>query len=170
MGEKEEEKNATVPVKLPLTDSTGTEGTQNCYPHQISVSDLSTRVVSLSTRWQETQKFRFSHPRWREMSSLFSIDTCFMAEHKTASNSPYQKAMASQILNWQPKLYCQYIQRIIFQWPNIWEPFTEPHMLHKYHLWNCIWGCAGCSLCVKEPIQLLSHCHLVPYHEPWRPF
>lgn len=28
----------------------------------------------------------------------------------------------------------------------------------------------GCSLCAKEPIPLLSHCHLVPYHEPCRPF
>lgn len=40
--------------------------TEYSYPHWISVSDHSTRVVSLSTRWQETQKFSFSHLMWRE--------------------------------------------------------------------------------------------------------
>lgn len=68
---KKEEKNDTVPVKLPLTHSAGRSNTEYSCPHQISVSDLSTRVVSLSTRWQETQKFRFSHLWQREMPSLF---------------------------------------------------------------------------------------------------
>lgn len=44
--------------------------------------------------------------------------------------------MASEIPNYQRKLYCQHIQTIIFRWLNIWEPFTEPHKPHQYHLWN----------------------------------
>lgn len=70
-GKKKEKKNATIPVKLPLTHSMGRRNREYSCIHQISVSDLSTRVASLSTRWQETQKFSFSRLRRREMSSLF---------------------------------------------------------------------------------------------------
>lgn len=121
---KKKEKNATVAVKLPLT-----EGTQNTAILIRSVFQISQQGWYPSQQGDKKLKSSVS-ATWGKGKCLlhFSVDTCFMTEHKTASNSWYQKAVASEILNYQRNLYSQHIQRIIFQWPNTWDPFTEPHM------------------------------------------
>lgn len=86
MGEKKEEKNATVSVKLPLTHAVGRSNTEYSCPHQISVSDLSARVMSLSQQKDDKKLKSSVSATCGEEKCLpyFSVDICFMSEHVTA--------------------------------------------------------------------------------------